>query len=113
VATRHGGIASWEAKVHPLKLRSTMMAQDHTLGPADGSYKVAVYKMEVSWYEGFLWFGKHQTAEIQVSPECPPHQYSWQGILNSVVNNDRCPVVMSMVLPMIPKINDMQISTIK
>jgi hypothetical protein len=40
--TAHGGIETREAKVHQLKLRSTMMARDDTLAPPGSGYKVII-----------------------------------------------------------------------
>mmetsp|Transcript_22710 Transcript_22710/g.57236 ORF Transcript_22710/g.57236 Transcript_22710/m.57236 type:complete len:540 (-) Transcript_22710:64-1683(-) len=66
VETRLGGLRSWEAQVSSLRLRSTLLAEDATLAPAGGAYKVAVFKLEVGWHEGLPFFGRNQNAEIQV-----------------------------------------------
>jgi len=64
--TRAPGLSTQRAQVGGLTLVSTLLAEDCTGAPEGSSYKVANYRLEVSWKEGLLFSSKTRQAELTV-----------------------------------------------
>mmetsp|Transcript_30128 Transcript_30128/g.85037 ORF Transcript_30128/g.85037 Transcript_30128/m.85037 type:complete len:472 (-) Transcript_30128:290-1705(-) len=60
------GCTRKRAHISGLTITSTCLVKDVEHKPMDSSYKVASYRLQISWREGRLWWGQKKEAEIRV-----------------------------------------------
>mmetsp|Transcript_27426 Transcript_27426/g.77537 ORF Transcript_27426/g.77537 Transcript_27426/m.77537 type:complete len:229 (+) Transcript_27426:1793-2479(+) len=62
------GLRRKQVNIAGLTVTSTCLTKDTQGRPIDSSYKVAAYRLQISWKEGQLWWGSRKGAEIRVRP---------------------------------------------